>query len=165
MPAKVIGKFLNFGFAGTPSRMSDCVIAPYTFPVVAATDGTTIAFGEPVVFDKTIGGVRKIKTGDTATDVIGFAVRKVSQPHADNVNGWFYEPGDDVDVMLRGSITVGLEATTGIAARGAVYVDAATGKVYAATASGRLAIGNAFFATGKADTEGVAEITLTERVI
>ena len=165
MPAKVIGKFLNYGFPGTPSRMSDCVIAPYGFPVASATTGTQIAFGEPVAFDPTLGGVRKVKTGDTADVIIGFAVRKVSQPHADNATGWYYEPGDTVDVLLRGSMTINVANATGVAPRGGVYVDVATGDVYGATGSGRVAVANAKFAAGNVDSEGVAEITLTDRAI
>lgn len=32
MPGKVIGETLNLGYAGTPARMSDCVIAPMLTP-------------------------------------------------------------------------------------------------------------------------------------
>lgn len=165
MPAKVIGKTLGFGFCGNPSRMSDSVIAPYAFVVADSTAGTKIEFGTPVTFDTALNGVRATKTGDTAADIVGFAVRHIGQPKEDNANGWYYQPGEVVDVMVRGSMTVHVEDTTGIAARGTVYVDVTTGKVYAATGSNRVALTNAKFATGKVDGEGIAEITLTERVI
>ena len=165
MPGKTIGNVMPFGYAGNPSRMSDCVIAPYAFPVASATNNTKIQFGAPVVFDATLGGVRAIKSGDTAAAVIGIAVRHIGQPHEDNENGWYYVPGDTVDVMLRGSIMVELENTTSVAARGAVYVDPTTGKYYGATGSGYITLANAKFATGKADANKIAEITLVERVI
>lgn len=163
MPGKVIGTALPFGFAGNVSRMSDCVIAPYKYD---ATLTGNIAYGEPVAFDPTTGGVRKLASTDESNAVIiGFAVRRLGQPRTDYADGWYYAPGDTVDVLLRGSMSIALEATTGIAARGAVYVDPATQKLYAATDTGRLAIPNAKFAAGVADGNKVAEITLFERVI
>lgn len=165
MPGKTIGKFLDFGYAGNPSRMSDIVIAPYLFPVDTATDKTKIVFGAPVVFDATLGGVRAIKTGDAADAVIGIAVRHMGQPHEDNPDGWYYQPGDTVDVLIRGSIMIELADKASVAARGAVYVDPATGKYYGATGSGRVALANAKFATGAVDAHNIAEITVVERVI
>ena len=163
MPGHVIGKTIPFGYAGNVSRMSDCVIAPYKYD--ASLSGN-IAYGEPVAFDTTTGGVRKLAaTDENANVIIGFAVRRLGQPKTDYANGWYYEPGDTVDVLLRGSMSVALENDTGIAPRGAVYVDPATGKLYGATSSGYLAIPNAKFSAGVADTNKVAEITVLERVI
>lgn len=165
MPGKVIGTTLPFGFAGNVSRMSDCVIAPYKYDIAHENDGH-IAYGEPVAFDATNGGVRKLTAADANADVIiGFAVRRLGQPRTDYADGWYYEAGDTVDVLLRGSMSIALENATGIAPRGAVYVDPATGKLYAASDTGRLAVANAKFAAGVADDNKVAEITLTERVI
>ena len=53
MPGKVIGERLNYGYAGTPSRMPDCIIVPYKFDIAHA--GKKISFGEPVAFDATNG--------------------------------------------------------------------------------------------------------------
>lgn len=165
MPGKVIGKTLPFGFAGTVSRMSDCVIAPYKYDIAHISDGN-INFGEVVAYDTTNGGIRKLDSNDDDNSVIiGIAVRRMGQPKADNANGWYYEPGETVDVLLRGSIAVELEATTGLAARGNLYVDPATGKLYAATDTGRLAVANSAFANGKVDEANVTEVTLVERVI
>ena len=164
MAGKVIGKTLPLGFAGNVSRMSDCVIAPYKYDISHDQDGH-IVYGEPVAYDTTAGGVRKLTASDQATAIIGFAVRRLGQPRTDYADGWYYEAGDTVDVLLRGSMSVALEDATGIAPLGAVYVDPATGKLYAATATGRLAVPNAKFGTGAADTNKVAEITVVERVI
>ena len=165
MPGHVIGTSIPYGFAGNVSRMSDCVIAPYKYDIAHASDGN-IAFGEPVAFDSTNGGVRKLTVSDDSADVIiGFAVRRMGQPKADSADGWYYAPGETVDVLLRGSMSIALENDTGIAARGSVYVDPATQKLYAATGTGRLAIANAKFGAGAADSNKVAEITLLERVI
>ena len=169
MPGKVIGDSLPIGFAGNPSRMSDCVIAPYLY---AATNTGNIQFDEPVAFDATNGGVRKITSTDTADDIVGIAVRKMGQPKTDDANGWYYEPGDVVDVLLRGSIVVPVLNVTSIAARGGVYVCKGTGanrpagSIVCASGDDTIAMNNAKFSTGVIKTgDMVAEITLTERVI
>lgn len=173
MPGKVIGDKLPRGFAGNPSRMSDCVIAPYNYP---ATETGNIQFGEPVVFDPTTKGIRKFASTDAAGAIIGIAVRRIGQPKSDDENGWYYKPGESVDVLLRGSITVPVLDATDIAARGGVYVctGTATGRpagaivCKAATGTGAdtVQIANAKFSNGEIDsTDMVAEITLFERVI
>lgn len=163
MPGKVIGTSLMYGFPGTPSRMQDCVIAPYKYNVA---NGDPIEFGEPVAFDSTTNGVRKVGSSDTATDIIGIAVRKIGQPYADNAEGWFYQTGDTVDVMLRGSITVPVSNSTGIAARGQVYVVKETGGIVCTSGASTLAPTNMKFATGNINsTDMVAEVTITERNI
>lgn len=167
MPGKVIGNNLPIGFAGNPSRMSDCVIAPYLYP---ATCEGNIRFGEPVVFDAASGGVRKVGASDAAANIIGIAVRRLGQPKSDDENGWYYQPGEVVDVLLRGSIVVPVLDATSIAARGAVYVckgsgaNRPAGSIVCATANDALEMANAKFTTGKIDADQVAEIILTERV-
>ena len=168
MPGKVIGTALMYGFPGNPSRMQDCVIAPYKY---AKTNTGNIAFGEPVAYDATNKGVRKVGSSDTADVIIGIAVRKIGQPYADNAEGWYYAPGDVVDVMLRGSISVPVAVTTGIAARGQVYVckgtgTQAAGDVVCQSAADTLAPNNMKFATGDINaTDKVAEVTIVERTI
>ena len=169
MPGKVIGNSLPIGFAGNPSRMSDCVIAPYMY---AATNSGNIQFGEPVAFDSVNGGVRKIASGDTADAIIGIAVRRMGQPKSDDANGWYYQPGEEVDVLIRGSIVVPVLNATSIAARGGVYVCKGTGdnrpagSIVCASGDDTITMSNAKFSTGKIDAgDMVAEITLTERVI
>ena len=164
MAGKAIGKTLDFGFRGTVSRTPDTLIQAYQN--VGSAD---IQFGEPVVYDATNGGVRKITTTDTTNDnIIGIAVRRMGDPYADNDKGWYYKQGDCVDVLVRGSIVVELKATTSIAAHGAVYVangnnDMTAGDIYCASATGRVQVPNAIFSTGKYDSNSCAEITITER--
>lgn len=169
MPGKVIGTVLQYGYAGNPSRMSDCVIAPYRYDIAHAADGN-IAFGEFVAIDTTNGGIRKLGSSDSdGSAIIGVAVRHIGQPKADNENGWYYAPGEIVDVMLRGSMTVKLKNTTSIVAGGGVYTANGTnsttvGDIVCAAASGYVQVPNAVIATGKVDaTDKLAEITLLER--
>lgn len=169
MPGKVIGNSLPIGFAGNPSRMSDCVITPYLY---AASQTGKIQFGEPVAFDSATGGVRKVTSTDTADSIIGIAVRRLGQPKSDDSDGWFYNPGESVDVLLRGSIVVPVLNATSIAARGGVYVCKGTGtnrpagSIVCASGDDTILMANAKFSTGKIDSgDMVAEITLTERVI
>lgn len=166
MAGKVIGKTLPVGFRGNVTRTPDTIIAPY-----CNVGDESIQFGEPVIFDVARNGVRKIASTDAdATALIGIAVRRIGQPYADDENGWYYKKGDIVDVLLRGSIAVEVAATTGIAARGAVYVctgaaesENAGAIVCATAASGRLKLPNAVFATGIYDGEKIAEVTLLSR--
>lgn len=174
MSGKVIGKSLPFGFRGAVSRTPDTVIT-----TLANTGDDPIQYGEPVVFDASTGGVRKIKSTDTASaNIVGIAVRRAGQPYADNELGWYYEKGDAVDVLVRGSICVELASDTGIAAKGNVYVyNGAKAATLAAHAAGGIAaaadssnndtvqVPNAIFTTGKADANNIAEITILTRSI
>ena len=160
MPGHVIGTKLPLGYAGAPSQMSDCQIKSYLFPVDTKTAGKTIEFGTAVVFDAAIGGVRPVAAGDTAAMLVGVAVRHYGDPHNDTPNGWFYQPGDTVGVLVRGSIVVPTADST-VAARGAVYVKAADGTV-TATAGSNLALAGAKFESGRVEG-GLVEITVLTR--
>ena len=119
MSGKAYGKTLPYGFRGAVSRQPDTLIQSDT-----NVGNPAIQFGAPVVFDATNKGVRALKsTDETASDIIGIAVRRIGQPYADSEDGWYYKKGDVVDVLVRGSIAVELKATTGIAPRGQVYAD------------------------------------------
>ena len=160
---KTIGISMPLGFAGTISRMSDCVTQPYKY---AASNTGNIQFGEMVAYDATNGGVRKMKATDTADDIIGIAVRHAGQPKDDTPTGWYYAPGETVDVLVRGTIMAQLGATTSVAARGTVYVDPATGLMYGATAAGYLTVSNAHFGNGKVDSDQkITEVTLLTRAV
>lgn len=166
MSGKVIGKTLDFGYRGTVARTPDVIIQSFTN---VGTD--SILFGEPVVYDATNGGVRKIKSTDTDnTGIIGIAVRRMGQPYADNAQGWYYAAGDVVDVLVRGTICVELKDATSIAARGALYIangaagSLTPGDLYAATGTGHaITVPNTYFATGKVDGNKIAEVTILER--
>ena len=169
MSGKVIGKTLPFGYRGTPSRNPDTLIEPFV-----NKGEESINYGDPVVYDPTLEGVRRLKAGDTATAIVGIAVRRVGQPYADSNNGYFYAAGDMVDVLIRGSITVEVEDKDNIAPRGAVYADPATGELSSAashtdeetsTTVNHLAVPNAIFTHGKVDSNLITEITILSRSI
>ena len=168
MSGKAYGKNLPFGFRGAVSRQPDTLIQSYV-----NSGNANIEFGAPVVFDTATGGVRKVAaSGDAATAIIGLAVRRMGQPYADDPKGYYYKKGDVVDVLVRGSMTVELEATTGIAARGTVYVNPTTGELTSVSSHGsdsdavaHLALPNTVFATGNYDSNNVAEVTILSRSI
>lgn len=166
MPGKVIGESLNFGYAGTPSRMSDCVIVPYAFATTHT--GDKIKFGEAVAYDPDNNGVRKVTASDTAASIVGIAVRRIGQPKSDDAEGWYYAPGEVVDVLVRGAVSVVAKVTktTSVKPHGAVYV--------ATAASGDIAIGDintengiklndTTFTHGNVDGENVTEIVIGQR--
>ena len=159
MSGKVIGKTLPFGYRGTVSRTPDIIIDPFN-----NVGEDNIQFGAPVVYDATNKGVRALKSTDAATDIIGIAVRRMGQPHADSADGWYYKPGETVDVLVRGSITVELKATTGIAARGQLYVDPTDGELTSVSTS-NLAVPNTKFSTGAFDANKITEVTILARSI
>lgn len=161
MPGKVIGTTIPRGFAGNVSRMSDNVIEPLNY---AASNSGNIEFGEVVAFDATNNGVRKVASTDVAANIIGIAVRNVGQPKADSNDGFYYVPGETVDVLVRGSIMVELEDATGLAPMGQVYLNASTGKL-TAVATSHVALPNMKFGNGYADTDKVTEVTILTRAI
>ena len=168
MAGKVIGKTLPFGFRGNPSRNPDTLIDSFV-----NTGSANIEYGEPVVYDPSTKGVRKITSTDTGSVlVIGIAVRRVGQPYADSPSGYYYKQHDMVDVLIRGSVTVELAATTSIAAHGSVYVRNGTGGaskpaggIVCASGDDAVQIPNAVFTTGEYDANNIAEITILERSI
>ena len=162
MAGKVIGKKLPFGFRGNVTRTPDTIIAPY-----ANVGSANIQFGEPVVYDADMRGVRQFKTGDTTDQVIGIAVRRIGQPYADNEHGWYYTEGDTVDVLLRGSIAVEVASATGMTGRGKVYVRAGADNAVeiVCEADGAVEVPNAVFATGECDASNIAEVTILARSI
>lgn len=170
MPGKVIGNEIPRGFVGNVARMSDNVIAPFQY---AATNEGNIAFGEAVVFDATNNGVRKYADGDNAESFIGLAVRNIGQPKVDSNDGFYYVPGEVVDVLTRGTLMVVLEDVSGLAARGTVYFNPSTGMLTAASshtpaggsAVSHIALTNMKFGNGKADTDKVTEVTVLTRAI
>ena len=168
MAGKVIGKTLPFGFRGNPSRNPDTLIDSFV-----NTGSANIEYGEPVVYDPSTKGVRKITSTDTGSVlVIGIAVRRIGQPYADSPSGYYYKQHDMVDVLIRGSVTVELAAATSIAAHGAVYVrngyggaSKPAGGIVCASGDDTVLIPNAVFTTGEYDTNNIAEITILERSI
>lgn len=159
MAGKAIGKTLPFGFRGNVARTPDTIIQAFT-----NVGNSAIAYGAPVAFDATNKGVRAVKSTDTADNIIGIAVRHIGQPHADSPDGYYYDERETVDVLVRGTIVVELKATTGIAARGQVYVDPTDGK-FTPVSTNNLAMPNTKFTTGEYDGDKIAEVTILSRSI
>ena len=163
MPGKVIGKIMNYGFPGTVSRSGDAVIEVYAA-------GADIQFGQPVVLDAA-GKVIPFGAANTAADFIGVACRTVKQAADDTGEAW-YQEGDAVDVLVRGSASVAC-ATGTPAMKGAVNVytvaveaSAEVGDFAgAAVESKTVALTNVIWSTGKLDAYRNAEITILSRNI
>lgn len=168
MAGKVIGKTLPLGFRGNPSRSPETIIDSFV-----NTGSANIEYGEPVVYDPTTKGVRKIASTDTGSVlIIGIAVRRVGQPYVDDPKGYYYKQHDMVDVLIRGSITVELAAVTSLAAHGAVYVrngsggsSKPAGGIVCASDTDTVLIPNAVFTVGEYDANNIAEITILTRSI
>lgn len=172
MSGKVIGTTLPYGFRGGVTRNPDNIVSPFH-----NVGGTPIEYGEPVVFDPEQNGVRRMTAEDSNADnVVGFAVRRMGQPHSDSPDGWYYGVDETVDVLIRGSMTVELAETSGAAARGKVFVcngskatesdkTRAAGAIVASSGNDAFPIPNVIFATGKYDGNNIAEITILTRSI
>ena len=160
MSGKAIGTSLPLGFRGNVARTPDTLIMPFV-----AVGSDNIPYGAALIFDESAGGVRPVKSTDSdATKIIGFAVRRIGQPKADSMAGYYYAPGETVDVLVRGTMTVELKARTGLAARGQVYVDPTDGELTSVSTS-NLAMPNTKFATGKYDANNIVSVTVLERNI
>lgn len=159
MAGKAIGKTLPFGFRGNVARTPDTIIQAFT-----NVGASAIPYGAPVVYDATNKGVRAVASTDTAAAIIGIAVRHIGQPHADSPDGYYYAAKETVDVLVRGTIVVELKATTGIAARGQVYVDPTDGE-FTPVSTDNLAMPNTKFTTGEYDGDKIAEVTILSRSI
>lgn len=160
MAGKAIGVSLPLGYRGNVARTPDVIIGAFK-----NVGNANIPYGAPVIYDATNKGVRAVKSTDsTASQLVGIAVRHIGQPKADSPAGWYYAPGETVDVLLRGTICIETKAQTGIAARGQVYVDPADGE-FTSVSTNTLAMPNVIFATGEYDANKISEVTILSRSI
>lgn len=160
MAGKAIGVSLPLGYRGNVARTPDVIIGAFN-----NVGDTNIPYGAPVVYDAASKGVRAVKSTDAdATKLVGIAVRHIGQPKADSPAGWYYAPGQTVDVMLRGTICIETKAQTGIAGKGQVYVDPADGE-FTSVSTNTLAMPNTVFATGVYDANKISEVTILSRSI
>ena len=162
MSGKVIGKVMNYGFPGTVSSAKDAVIESYAA-------GADIQFGTPVVFDSNYNVVPFGAT-NTADDFVGIAVRVVKTA-ADIQGDTYYAANDQVDVLVRGRISVACMAGAPVP-KGAAYVRVAadTGLaigdlVATADSANTVALTNAVWVTGNLDAYKNAELLLKTRNI
>lgn len=160
MSGKVIGLHLDYGYAGSVSRSADLVVATY------CAKGGPIYFGAPVVLndDGTVSAVSE----EFSSPIIGLAVRRVMQPKANYENGWFFEDGDALDVLLRGAVTAQVKPGTRMKPLQKAYVEKSSGLLLAdpedAQSEGDACeLPNAIFPTGLVDGNGMAELLLTAR--
>lgn len=175
-PGGVIGISMNNGFPGSYSRNGDCVIANR---LVKPTDLTGPDFGEAVVLndDNTYTGVKAFITAGgamTAAKFAGVAVREVKQATAYAAAAvGNYGAGQPCDVLQRGSIVVtcnvgtpksGATVYLRIAANGAIPAGIVGGYEAAADGGNTVALTNVQWSTGVKDANGVAEITILQRL-
>lgn len=169
MAGKVIGKFMNYGYAGNYARTPDDVVMSRQLK----DDSEVVPFGTAVAVnaDNTYSAVAE---GFTADKFGGIALRVVKQAisYEDN-NETVYKAGEMMSALQRGNVTVVCKHGTP-AAGGAVYVrvkanasitDTFVGGIEAmADGTNTVLLPNAKFVTGCIDANGVTEISLLTRV-
>lgn len=156
---KVLSTFGN-GFVGSVSKSIDNVIIP-----MANTGENAIDFGMPVAFDEDkIGAVLFDATEMTAADFIGVTVRNPSKtPSEYGSSTGKYEPGDIMDVLVRGHIVVKVVSANPAPTPGdAVAVLKSGGRFTAGSETTKLPLTNARYSTTP-DSSGLAEIVLDKR--
>ena len=168
MPGKAIGKKLNYGFVGTVSRNPDNIIGARRLNA----DSEKVVFGQAVALN-TDNSIALI-SADNADNFIGFAVRIVKQTTDYMSSQGFYNPGDTVDVLTRGNMTVSCNNGTPTAG-GDVYVRVAAnaaipngvaGEVEAAAdGENTVLLDNVKFTTDQIDGNNMTEIAILTRKI
>lgn len=165
MAGYAIGKRVALGFPGGLTRNTDNQVNAYPNKGEVA-----IEFGAPVVREG--DGVKAWDSDSVATDFIGVAVRIVKTNDTYLANDAKFNPGDAVDVLTRSGVAVlcvkDATATSNPVAGGKVYIRKATGDFVAAAegtgGADTVAVPNAIWATSYRDADGIAEITLLERL-
>lgn len=175
---------LTLGFPGKVSRMGERVI---TARQVLSTTTNPISFGAGVVIvSDTAGGtyqsIADFIAGSgsfTAAKFAGVAISEVETtlgyPYIPGISvTGNYLPGALAEVLERGSIVVPVPVATGITSQGPVYVRitlngeipaGVVGDFEAAADGGNtVQLTNVVFRTGVLDANGMAEITLLNRV-
>lgn len=165
MPGSVIGKKLNLGYAGKVSRSNDRIVINRLYEA-NATNKDPILFGAPVFLDS--AGIHGAVTASTAAQFVGIAAASVVQAdvYSDANDGGAYKPGKPMDILVRGTVTVLLNASTAQTAGAPVYYDVANAVFTGSAKTGEtnnLEVPGAHFATGYVDANKCAEIVLTKR--
>jgi len=166
MPGKVIGKVMNFGWAGKITRDADMVIDSRI--VSDASGETAINFGS-AVFLNTDNTVRNVASTDSnATMLAGIAVSGVRQSINYVTQEAAYQPATQCDILTRGQVMVAVpsNATASIVAGGKVYLIPASG-VFTPDASDGTSVDyidtGYKFTTGLVDANYMAEITILSK--
>lgn len=162
MSGIAIGKRLNHGYVGQPSRTDDTIIESRT------AEGS-IAFGAAVQLTSD-NKVKAIGTGDIATSFFGFAMREVMQSSDYSTGASAYQDKDPVDIMVRGTMLVKVNNGTPTA-HGKVYIRIAEGTENkpiggieaVADTTNTIELTGVVFNTGKVDANNVAEVLVQYR--
>lgn len=164
MSGVAIGKRLNHGYIGQPSRTDDTIIESRT------ADGS-ITFGAPVKITSD-NKVKAIGAGDAATAFFGFAMREVMQSSDYSTGASAYQDKDPVDIMVRGTMLVKVNSGTPTP-HGKVYIRVANGTsdkpiggieaVADSTSGNTIELTGVVFNTGKLDANKVAEVLVQYR--
>lgn len=166
MPGFTIGKKMGLGYAGNVARSIDSIITPKTAK-------ENINFGAPVVLNSD-GTVSPFGASNTATDFVGIAIREVKQAisYSDSVS--YYEANEKADILSRGTICIKVNhgtATPGgkvyirIAENSSITNGVVGGFEAEADSTNTIEVPNARFTTGEIDSNGIAEITILERLM
>ena len=156
---KVQSSFTN-GYAGAPSRSVDNVIISKKN---AGSD--PIPFGAPVFLKSDGTGILPFTSGTTtAAQFVGFAVRVPDKtPETYGSNTADYAANDPVDILVRGSIVLGI-VTTSAQVGNSVYVRVADGKlVTVAGAEGSTVQLPGVTVAAIRDAGGMCEVVLRSR--
>ena len=154
---KVLSSFGN-GFPGAISRAIDDV-------VIAMPNHHTdpIPFGTPVVLSSAGNGVVPFGAANTAAQFVGVAVRNPSKtPETYGESAGTYLPGDLVDVIVRGHVTVHMPSTYQANVGTVVSIVKATGEFSIVTGDTVVPIPNAHVTTAPDSNQNV-EIVINNR--
>ena len=168
MPGSAIGESLNLGFAGTISRNPDNIITARRLD----ENSDKVFFGQAVALnaDNSVSLV----SDTNKENFIGFAAREVKQTTDYSSSQGCYNPGDALDILIRGNMTVKCNAGTPTAG-GKVYVRVAEnpsipagiiGEIEAESdGSNTVLLDGIKFTTGKLDANRITEISILSRKI
>lgn len=169
MPGRVIGIELPLGYPGTIARMPDSIIMNR----LVKADSANIQYGRPVVLnsDNTYSA---FGADNTAAQFGGVAIREVKMAtNYYNQNDVEYLPGQQCDVLERGSIVVKCPKGTPTAG-GKVYIRIADNASYPgsvigdfeaeADGSNTVELTGVVWATGRIDADKCCELLIKERV-
>lgn len=161
MAGKVIGKVMNYGWAGKITRDADMIIDSRI--VSDAAGSTAIQFGAPVFLNSDNTVRNMLATDSTAGMLAGVAVSGVRQSINYATQMAAYEPATQCDILTRGQVMVAIPSTvtTAPTAGGKVYLDTTT-LGFTSDATSNIDTGYKF-TTGLVDANRMVEITILNK--
>ncbi len=154
---KVLSSFTN-GYPGAIARSLDDVVIALPNKHTAA-----LAFGVPVVLNTAGDGVVPFGSSHTAAQFVGVTVRNPSKtPDTYGSDTGSYAPGELVDVLVRGHITVNMPNTYAATPGAPVSIVKASGAFSVTTGETVVALTNTHVSSD-IDTSGNVEIVLNSR--